>query len=60
MTDRWGRQDRERSERTGERTAPTDLAHVAARERGERAWGLAPIGGACLSGTEGAWLGLVA
>jgi hypothetical protein len=27
-------------------TAPTDLAHGAARERGERAHGLVPTGGA--------------
>jgi hypothetical protein len=31
---RWGRHDRERIERVGERTAPTYLAHGAARERG--------------------------
>jgi hypothetical protein len=33
-TDRWGRRGRERSGRTCERTAPTSLAHRAARERG--------------------------
>jgi hypothetical protein len=33
-TDRGGRRDRERSGRACERTAPTSLAHGAARERG--------------------------
>jgi hypothetical protein len=34
--DRWGRRNRERSGRACERTAPTSLAHGAARERGRK------------------------
>jgi hypothetical protein len=46
---------RERARACGKETAPTGWPHRAAREReGERACGLAPTGGTCLSGTEGA------
>jgi hypothetical protein len=38
--DRWGRRDRERSGHACERTAPTALAHGAARERGSERSGL--------------------
>jgi hypothetical protein len=52
---RWGRRDREREWARGKRTAPTTRRHRAAREReGVSALGLAPTGGARLSGTEGA------
>jgi hypothetical protein len=54
LTGGVGRTERE-SRACGRGTAPTNLAHGAAREReGERAHGLAPTGGTRLSGTEGA------
>jgi hypothetical protein len=57
--DRWGRRDREGSERAGERNGadrPGPRGSERERERGGRegAWELAPTGGAHLSGTEGA------
>jgi hypothetical protein len=59
-TDRWGRRDRERErERGGKRTVPTARPHREARGRGGvSALGLAPTGGARLSGTECARAGL--
>jgi hypothetical protein len=55
LTGGFGGTERERDAQAI-RTALTNLAHGAARERereGERARGLAPTGGACLSDTEG-------
>jgi hypothetical protein len=52
MTGGVGGTERESSARARE-MAPTGLAHGAVRQR-EGALELAPTGGACLSGTEGA------
>jgi hypothetical protein len=52
--DRWGRRDRERNEHAGERNDADRLGPRGSEREGERARGLAPIGGARLSGTEGA------
>jgi hypothetical protein len=54
--DRWGRRDREGSERVGERNGTNRPGpRGSERERGrEGAWELALRGGAGLSGTEGA------
>jgi hypothetical protein len=59
-TDRWGRRDRER-EGAGKKERRRQLGPTEQREReGVSALGLAPTGGAHLSGTEGAraWAGL--
>jgi hypothetical protein len=52
MTDRWARWDRERADAGKRNGADRSTPKSSERER-ERALGMAPIGGACLSGTKG-------